>query len=128
MLGGIESEKAAARQRLHARLAVAANAYAGGDPEVEPDATRLRVASRIEPIGSLTGSGYTYAERWEDSPKLIFLISEHTPERGDVYSLAADIAYVVEAVEPRDGLTISARAARLSTEQASEYMPPDDGT
>lgn len=82
------------------------------------------MAGQIEPIGSLTGSGATYAQRIEDKAKLVFLVEEHEPARGTVYSVEEDLAYVVEAIEPREGLTVSARASRLSKVKARTYNAP----
>lgn len=84
----------------------------------------MRIASKVEPIGTLGGGGLVYAERFGDAPRLIFLIEEHVPRRGNVYSAAEELAYQVDAVEPVDGVTVSALANRLPVTEARRYLAP----
>ena len=119
-----QEAKSKARSTLHERLAQRANCYLDG-PSSTPQTVTLRVNTRLAPIGSLTGSGFTYAERWEDTPRLIFRASEHRPVRGSVYSLEERIAYKIDSVEPPDGITISAESIRLPAVEADRYEPPD---
>ena len=116
--------KAKARSTLHERLAQRANCYPDG-PSSTPEEVTLRVNTRVAPIGSLAGGGLTYAERWEDTPKLIFLVDEHQPVRGSVYSIGEKLAYRVDSVEPPDGITISVESIRLPASDAERYEAPD---
>ena len=76
------------------------------------------------PVGSLTGGGFEYAERLEDNPRLVFLASDHQPQRGNVYSVKAGLAYAADTVEPQHGITVAVRGSRLSVNQARAYAPP----
>ena len=86
-----------------------------------PVAVSLRVHNRITSVGSLTGSGYTYSEQFQDTPRLVFLIDRHEPAEKDVYYVGTDEAYRVEALDPRDGVSITARCSRLTRTKAQEY-------
>ena len=112
------------RTELHRRMSVPANFYTPGST-INPEEVTVRVRKTVEPVGDLSGTGEAFATRWEENPVLIFLIAEHRPQRGNVYCLAADIAYRVESVEPRDGVTQSASAVLLSATQAANYEAPD---
>lgn len=123
IVSGITEIREAARRKLHAALSVPALGYADG-PTGDSTEVRLRIHGRVFPIGSLTGGGFEYAEQLEDSPRLVFLVDEHVPVRGIVYSVKAELAYRVDTVEPRHGVTMAARAARLSVREAARYSPP----
>ena len=125
MANDFRSQLDAARRRLHDRLAVSTLCYPDGNPDGTSVATRVRIASKVEAIGTLAGGGLAYAERFGDAPRLIFLVEEREPRRGDVYSVAEELAYQVEAVEPVDGLTVSALANRLTVTEARRYLAPE---
>ena len=93
-----------------------------------PDSTYetvwCRVNSKDEPVGDLAGTSLGYAERVETVPKLIFLADEHDPQRGNVYAVGPEEAYEIDTVEPRDGITVTANASRLSKKDAAKYDYP----
>ena len=115
--------RAEARRALHAEAAVESLCYAEG-PQGETSTVHLRILNRIFPVGSLTGSGYTYAEQFEDNPRLIFLIEAHEPVAGNTYAVTPGEAYRVNALEPRDGVTRTTVASRLSERDAGQYGAP----
>ena len=98
-------------------------AYTGGPsgPSVE---LFCRVNSKINLAGDLAGTSLAYAESSETIPKLIFLVADHIPERGNVYSVEADEAYRCDHTEPTDTITITAICNRLTDEEAALFIPP----
>lgn len=115
--------KTLARKALHNAMQVPALAYTDG-PAGPSEAVRMRVNSKIANAGDLAGTSLAYAESVETNPHLIFLVAEHVPERGNVYSVALDEAYRVDHTEPTDTITITAICNRLTEEEAAEFTPP----
>lgn len=116
--------KAKARQALHRGMKVKAKVYTGGPTGPSAD-VECRVNSKIAQVGDMAGTSLSYAESVETTPKLIFLIAEHTPARGNVYSIGPDEAYRVDHAEPSDTITVTAVCARLSKADALTYDPPE---
>jgi len=112
-----------ARARLHDRMRVESYCYVGG-PDTAPTTVWLRVNSKDEALGDLAGTSLAYAERRETVPKLIFLAEEHDPQRGSVYAVGPEEAYKVDTVDPRDGITVTVIASRLTKKEAALYEYP----
>lgn len=123
-MSNIRIIKDKARTRLHARMKVKTFCFANG-PEGSYEKVFLRVNSKDENIGDLQGIGPGYAERRETIPKLIFRVDEHIPKRKNIYSVGPEEAYEVDMIDPRDGITITAIATRLSKKNAAKYDYPE---
>ncbi len=76
------------------------------------------------PAGDLPGTNLAYAERIDEDPKLVFLVSEHEPKRGYVYALDGGAVYRVDHVDPDDHETVSAAVTRLNDVEAETYPGP----
>ncbi len=121
-MADLQSVRDESRTRLHNTLAIPCRRYrAGVDDHLD---VTCRINRKVETSGSLTGGGITYAERYEDVPTLIFLVAENVPIKGDVYSVQEELAFQVDTVEPRHGVTISAVCDRLPVTTARTYDPP----
>lgn len=112
-----------ARARLHDRMRVETYCFVDG-PDSTYTVVWCRVNSKDEAVGDLTGTSLGYAERRETIPKLIFLADEHDPQRGNVYAVGPEEAYEIDTVDPRDGITVTANATRLSKKDAAAYDYP----
>ena len=112
-----------ARARLHERMRVETYCYVDG-PDSAPSVVWRRVNSKDKAVGDLAGTSLGYAERRETIPTLIFLADEHVPQRGNVYAVGPEEAYEVDTVDPRDGITVSVTATRLSKKDAALYEYP----
>ena len=115
--------KDTARDRLHSRMRVETLCYADG-PSGPSSTVFVRVNSKDEAVGDLAGTSLAYAERMQTVPKLIFLADEHVPQRNNVYMVTAYEGYRVDHIEPRDGITITANATRLSSQEVGDFTPP----
>ena len=87
----------------------------------------VRVHDRTQGFGDMTGFDYAPAERITTVPEIVVLASEITPKRGFVFSLAADEAYEVEIVMPRDGITITTQVTRMSQSEIDAATLPLPG-
>lgn len=115
--------KKLARTALHSAMKVQAKVYTGGPAGPSADVF-CRVNSKVAQAGDLAGTSLAYAESVETAPKLIFLVADHVPARGYVYSISVDEAYRVDHVEPTDTITITANCVRLTTSEAAGFTPP----
>lgn len=116
------------RTRLHRALSRPFLCYADG-----PDGAALEVSARLHVksgiVGSLPGAGSGLAQFRDVSPELVFLSSEHSPQKSNVYVLYEDETrdpdniYVVDSVDPPDGITITAACAWANQDRRSEYVP-----
>ena len=110
--------QARARGALHAARSVPALYYpADRDANTEGAPCTVRVHHRAESFGDMTGFAQDAAERFSTVPEIVALGAEVSPARGGVFSLAADEAYRVEAVLPRDGLTSTSQATRMTQQK-----------
>jgi len=114
-----------ARGLLHDRMKVEAWFYPDGPASI-PELFHARVNSKDEAVGDLQGTSLGYAERRETIPKLIFLASEHRPERGNVYIIGPEEGYRVDTVDPIDGITVTAQCVRLGKSEIAAYTLPGD--
>lgn len=115
--------KATARARLHERMKVESLCYSAG-PAGGSSTVWLRVNSKSLETGDLAGTSLAYAERVETVPKLHFIAADHAPKRGNIYIIDPTEGYRVDTVEPSDGITITASAARLKESDVALYAAP----
>ena len=127
-MADIRSIRAKHRGRLHEAMKVPANYYAVGSSTPIPCTVRVHDARRL--VGDVKGTSFDFAERHEDTPTVIFLIEEFDDfdvvRRGGVVSVAADLAYEIDNVKPRDGITRTANCIILSESDAATYDPPEE--
>lgn len=110
--------QARARSLLHEALSVPALYYPlDRDVDTVGISCTVRVHHRTQNFGDMTGFDYDPSERVEIVPEIVCLAAEVAPSRGGVFSIAADEAYQVETVFPRDGITIKAQVSRRSQAQ-----------
>lgn len=124
--------KRQARQIVHENLNVDALYLVPAPEDAEgpyetPIPITVRVHSKHTALGDQLGTNFSYAEREEQIPKIIFLVSEvASPIRGAVVSVAAGEAYLVDTTEPTDDLSITARVTRLSAAKAAGLPVPGE--
>lgn len=106
-------------------MKVEALCYSSG-PSGGAETVFCRLNSDIVAAGDLPGTSLAYAERADTDPKLIFLVKDHDPVRGNVYVLATGEAYRVETIDPVDVITRTANCVRLTPTQADQYVAPND--
>jgi len=98
---------------------------AESDPDyVAPLPITVRVHDKFLKLGDLAGTNFHYAEVEDNSPRMIFLVSEITPVRGLYVSLLPGVAYQVDHVEPQDNITITAKVVRLTPADAAGFPVP----
>ncbi|MGI9505994.1 MAG: hypothetical protein ACR2RE_23385, partial [Geminicoccaceae bacterium] len=90
--------KETARVKLHEGLSFAALCYADG-PTGTAEPVRVRKHTKTFNAGDLAGTSLQFAEVREESPKLVFLVNDHRPERGHVYALETGDVYEVDHVD-----------------------------
>lgn len=111
------------RRQLHQRLAVPA-VY------VAPDSTQTECSVRLHTIFPAIGgdieNGYQYgAERFDQTPRLVFLISEvPSPARGGIVSVEAGEAYRIDSIREPDDITVTANVIRLTGEDTAGLPLP----
>lgn len=118
----IRDLKNRSRGALHTALSVPA-IYVDLDTAQETPCS-VRVHDRTQAFGDMAGFDYAPAERLTEVPRIVSLVSEISPVRGGVFSIAADEAYTVEIVMPRDGITITTEVTRMSQSEIDAATLP----
>ena len=114
------------RKSLHTALAVDA-IYVDLDTN-EATPCSVRVHTRTAAFGDMAGFDYAPAERMTPVPEIVVLASEVQPkQRSGAFSIAADEAYEVEIVMPRDGITITTQVTRMSQSEIDAANLPLPG-
>ena len=105
--------KRKARRQLHQRLAVPAIYIAPGGAQTE---CSVRLHTTFPAIGGDVEGGYQYgAERFDQTPRLVFLIEEISmPVRGAIVSVEVGEAYKIDTAREADDITITANVVRLT--------------
>lgn len=117
--------KKKARGKLHDAMRVPMECYPDG-PTGSSETVYARVNSKIDATGDLAGTSLAYAESKEVQPRLIFLVADHAPKRGHVYSVTETEAYEVDHIDPRDTITVTVVCTALSRKDAAKYSPPPE--
>lgn len=106
--------KRTARRQLHNKLAVPAVYIAPNSTQVP---CTVRVHTTFPAIGGDVEGGYQYgAERFDQTPRLVFLLSDFTtvqPARFGIVSIEAGEAYRIDSMREADDITITANVVRL---------------
>jgi hypothetical protein len=123
MLSAHRQIKLKARQDLHAGLHDVAFCYLSGGRVFK--VVRVRSLTEWGALGDVKGTSLVYAER-NDTKKsqIIFQVSEHMPERGDIVMIAADEGWRVDNVEPVYNVTQAANVTRLGAKELLQYKAP----
>lgn len=117
-------KKVAMRERLHGLMQSLAFLYPEGLTDNDPEIVSVRVHTQIAQEGDIKGTSFAYAEKLSEEPRLVFLAREHVPRRGDIVMLSPVEGYRVDATEPQDTITISAKVVRLSKTECEDYDAP----
>lgn len=126
----IDAIRQKARTALHHAMERPAFYY---DPKtLLPYPVTIRVHIKQEAKGDVQGTSFRYAERREESPKVIFLREELvalgvTPARLGVVMLSAEEGYRLDNDEPKYFQTKTWFVAPLSDGELTEYRSPQDG-
>lgn len=85
-----------------------------------PVPTHARILSSFKALGDMAGTSYDYAEIEAMTPKVIFWLSDGvSPRRNALVLVSETEGYALGAADPIDGLTQTADAVPLSTEEAA---------
>lgn len=117
-MAGFRDLKRKMRRDVHRVMFVPALYYA--TPTSVPVAVTIRDHTKIAAAtnGALTGGGAaaSYAQTVEHEPKILFMVEQlpaGKPRYGAIVSVEAGEAYRVEAADPADDITVTAKVARL---------------
>lgn len=112
------------RLALHAQMKRPVSVYDKSGVLVGLSYARRKVDTKA--VGDLAGTNLSYAEVQEPVSSLIFMLSEHAPARGQMVVFAATEGYYLDTLDPVDGLTQTAQVSRMSDEELSGKIPPED--
>lgn len=114
-MGGFQDAKRAARRRVHDTFSVPAT-YFPSDAIDGVDCT-VRVLDVQLTTGDIDNMGW--ARKWASNPNIVFLASEVSPKRrgrvvvySDATRATAEAEFIVEAVQPVYGDTVTAETIR----------------
>ena len=122
-MAGFRELISTAKLRIHQRFEVDALCYPGGSTS-NGIAVTCRVHTAFTTGGDLPETGFSFAERIDITPRLVFLKEDHIPARGNVYAISDDEAYLVERVEDPDYINVTAVATRLSASESERWPGP----
>ena len=120
--------KARGRRALHQTMGRPATYYPVSSGTVFQNIT-ARAHSGVVRTGDLAGTNLSYAEQADRTETVIFLVDEvPAPRQNGLVIFAADEAYSLRVVRPRDGITITAEVVRVTdrTKITGKTLP--DGT
>lgn len=122
----LRDEKRRMRRDLHNEMKVPAFYYAAGNSNMPPLLIDVRVHSKMESAGQITG--YTDgAEVRQIAPRIVFWPEDgFTPARTAVVAVLPGEAYRVTRLDPPDDKTITAECTRLSPSDAAAFAAPPE--
>ena len=113
--------KTKARSALHEAMKVPAYYFSAVGET--PISCNVRVHSKFRALGDIsTMSGL--AERMDETPRLVFLVSEVVPVNKSFVTISATEGYQVDHLEPDDGITVTAIVSRLSSAKLASLTYP----
>jgi hypothetical protein len=124
---GIRDLKNKSRMALHKAMSVPA-IYVNLDsrpPQEIPCSVRDHTKSKA--MGDMAGFDYAPVERLTLVPEIVSLAADVSPVRGGVFSIAADEAYSVEIVMPRDGITVTTQVTVMKQSEIDAFDLPYPG-
>ena len=118
--------KERSRVALHRTMATRAHYFAPGAlPDAEPVVVPIREHRKPVQLGDMQGTNLRYAEQADLDLKLIWLIEDfNSATRGGVFVISDDKAFVIDVVEPRDGVTRAASVFRARPDQYAGRPAP----
>lgn len=93
--------------------------------DVEPTACTVRIHTKWGALGDQKGVSFDYATREDVQPKIIFRLSEVTPARKGIVSVAAGEAYRIDVLEEPDDQYQTAVVVRMPTDQTTDLPLPE---
>lgn len=106
------------RRALHEYMSVPALYFSWPNP-AEIREISVRVHDKRQALGDLKGTSFNYAEREDDSPRIVFMRSEvDRPVRNMIVSIEPGVAYRLGVNEAPDDITITNKCTRLEPEDA----------
>lgn len=118
--------KTRSRVALHRTMATRAHYFApGASSDAEPAVVSVRPHRKDVQLGDMQGTNLRYAEQADLDLKLIWLVEDfNSVARGGVFVISEDSAFVVDVVEPRDGVSRSAAVFRARPDQFAGRLAP----
>lgn len=120
-MGRFRQQVRDARRTLHDYMSVPALYFAKNGPVRE---ITVRVHDKFMALGDLKGTNFHYAEMEDDSPRLVFMLSEVEPSRGYYVSVEPGVAYFIDTPRVPDDITQTCRCQRLSDQEAEGLPVP----
>lgn len=117
-------QKRQARRVVHETMLVEALYYI--TPGAEPSPVHVRIHTKFDAIGDDRSMGW--AEIQSTKPRLIFMRSERTPDRGCVVYVQPGEAYQIDNVLPPDDITITAEVTSMTKRQLEKAGLPTGET
>lgn len=79
--------------------------------------------------GDMSGTNLSYAVVQDTKDRILFMRDEvPEPPRGALVIISSDEGYVVDNVEPPDGISVTAEVTRLDAAEMSGRPTPDEIT
>jgi len=100
--------------------------YVFQDAQSVPKLVNARIHRSEAALGEVKGTSFAYAERREESPKVIFMVAEHEGERGEFVIVSSGEGYRLDNDEPTYNLTKSWYSLALSADQLTLYEGPEE--
>lgn len=109
--------KSDARRAVHENMHLPALYIEPGFPAKD---ITVRLHTKFLQLGDMKGTSFSFAEKEEVKPKIIFLVEEvPAPVRNAIVSIAPGEAYRIDHTLKPDGLTVTAEVLRLSETEAA---------
>lgn len=118
MAASFRDIKRKARSIVHDTMQMQA-LYVASNGEQSPVGIRVHYTYAL--VGD-TNAGM-YADRHEVMPRIVFRADEMIPARGAIISIDHGEAYRIDNVLPKDDITITAEALRMSASEIAKAFP-----
>lgn len=112
------------RLALHHKLKRAVSIYDTSGVLVGGSFARRK--TDVKAVGDLAGTNLSYAEVQEPVSSLIFLLTEHQPQRAQMVVFSATEGYYLDTLDPVDGLTQTVQVSRMTDAELLNKIPPED--
>lgn len=107
---------------VHTHMQVPALYIEPGQP---PRCVSVRLHTKYEKLGDMRGTSFSFAEKQEVSPRIIFMCDEvPNPVRNAIVSLAIGEAYRIDNTLKPDGEFVTAEVLRVSDAEAAMLPVP----
>lgn len=113
--------KRPARRALHDKAKVPALYLA--TPAEAPTSVGVRVHTKFQTVGDLSGGGSGWAQMQDVTPRLIFQRSEMQPAQGGFVSVEPGELYQISNVRPPDDEFVTVEVTQMSAAQIDKLFP-----